>query len=90
MKRSAQERKAEWERKNKATVHTVVFDDSRVYNANGPGKHDESKRVIYYRRGYGSFRVDGMHQVKDLNELKKLLDTPNDKLPKAAQSTVKA
>lgn len=85
MKKDAMARKAAWEKNNKATVHTVVFDDSAVFNANGPGKHDISKRIIYYRRGYGSFRVQKMHVVKDMNELKKLLDTPNDKLPEGAR-----
>lgn len=85
MKRSAMERKAEWEKNNKATFHTVVIDDSAVFNANGEGKHDESKRRIFYRRGFGSFRVGTMHEVKNVAELKKLLDTPNEKLPPAAQ-----
>lgn len=85
MKRSAMERKAEWEKNNKATFHTVVIDDSAVFNANGDGEHDESKRVIYYRRGFGSFRVPTMHRVKDVAELKKLLETPNDQLPDAAK-----
>jgi lambda family phage portal protein len=87
MKKSAMERKAAWEKANKATFHTVVIDDSAVFNANGEGKHDESKRVIYYRRGYGSFRVAGMHKAKDHAELKKLMNTPNEKLPDAAKRT---
>ena len=85
MKRSAMDRKADWEKANKATFHTVVIDDQNVFNANGPGKHDKSKRKIFYRRGYGSFRVPTMHQVKSLEELKTLLNTPNEKLPAAAQ-----
>jgi len=90
MKRSAMERKAEWEKANKATFHTVVIDDSNVFNAKGEGQHDETKRRIFYRRGFGSFRVNTMHEVKNIAELKKLLDTPNDKLPPAAQSKAKA
>jgi hypothetical protein len=85
MKRSAMERKAEWERKNNATFHTVVFDDHQVKDAKGPGKHDESKRRIFYRRGYGSFRVGSMHEVKDVAELRKLFDTPDAKLPEGAK-----
>jgi len=85
MKRSAMERKAEWEKANKATFHTVVIDDSAVFNAKGEGQHDESKRRIFYRRGFGSFRVAGMHEVKNVAELKKLLNTPGNKLPPAAQ-----
>lgn len=85
MKRSAMERKAEWERANKATFHTVVIDDSGVYNANGEGNHDESKRRYFYRRGFGSFRVGTMMEVKSIAEIKKLINTPNDKLPPSAQ-----
>jgi len=85
MKGDAIARKKSWERKNKATIHTVVIDDSAVFNAKGEGKHDESKRKIYYRRGYGSFRFNGMHQVKDVAELKSLFDTPTRKLPPGAR-----
>jgi hypothetical protein len=85
MKRSAMDRKAQWEKDNKATFHTVVIDDHAVFNANGPGQHDESKRVIYYRRGFGSFRVPTMHKVADLDELKKLINMPNKELPDAAK-----
>lgn len=101
MKRSAMERKWQWEKKNKATYHTVVLDDSAVFEAKGKveglhpkeqadkyGKaHDESKRRIFYRRGVGSFRIGGMHECKDMAELKKLLAMPDDKLPEAAQRT---
>jgi hypothetical protein len=85
MKRSAMERKADWERKNKQDMHTVVVDDNKVFNAKGQGKHDESQRVFYYRRGYGSFRVENMHKVTSVAELKKLMDTPDDELPETAK-----
>jgi hypothetical protein len=85
MKRSAMERKAEWERKNKAPFHTVVLDDHAVFNAKGEGKHDESKRRMFYRRGYGSFRVGTMHEFKSIEELKALMATPEKKLPPAAR-----
>lgn len=85
MKGEAMARKRKWERKNRATVHTVVLDDSAVFNAKGEGKHDLSKRRIFYRRGYGSFRVGTMHEIKGgMNELKLLLDTPKNKLPGGA------
>lgn len=87
MKGDAQARKRTWERKNKATMHTVVVDDTRVFNANGPGKHDESQRRIFYRRGFGSYRVDGMHEVKGgMKELKELLSMDKRKLPKGAKA----
>jgi hypothetical protein len=79
MKPSAQERKREWMRKNDAHFHTVVFDDQRVYKASG--KHDESKRRIFYKRGVGNFRVNAMLEVRDMAELKALLSTPTAQLP---------
>lgn len=85
MKRSAMEAKAKWERKHKAKIHTVVLDDSAVFNANGDGEHDESKRRIFYRRGYGSFRVGTMYEVKGgMAELKQLLNVDRKKLPQGA------
>jgi hypothetical protein len=84
MKKDAMERKANWEKDNKATMHTVVFNDEKVFNAKGDGKHDETKRVVYYRRGYGSFRVGTMYEVKDMEELAALMDTPRNRLPKGA------
>ncbi len=85
MKREALARKRSWERKNKATIHTVVLDDTLVFNAKGNGKHDLTQRKIYYRRGYGSFRLGSMYQVKDLDELKSLLTIPKRSLPKGAK-----
>lgn len=86
MKAEAQARKAAWERANRATFHTVVFDDSAVFNAGGPGVHDESKRRVFYRRGYGSFRVGGMYEVPGgVAGLPALFETPNHKLPPAAR-----
>ncbi len=88
MKGSAQDRKADWEVKNGGTFHTVVYDDQKVYNAKGDGKHGPDKdRDIYYRRGGGSFRVDGMYKAKDHDELNQLIRTPTDKLPDAAKPT---
>lgn len=85
MKGDAIARKAKWERKNKAKIHTIVVDDTDVFNAGGEGKHDESKRKIYYANGYGSFRIATMHQVKDMEEVKKLMNTPYGKPPQAAK-----
>jgi len=68
-------------------MHTVVVDDTKVFNANGPGKHDESQRRLFYRRGFGSYRVDGMHEVKGgMKELKQLLLMDKRKLPKGAKA----
>ncbi len=66
--------------------HTLVLDDRLVYNANGEGRHDVSKRVFLYRRGVaGSARVEGLLQVKSGKELLKLMNTPDDELPDAAK-----
>ncbi len=86
MKGDAIARKRSWERKNKAQIHTVVIDDSAVMNAKGDGKHDESKRKIYYASGYGSFRIGSLHEVKGgWDEVKTLINTPYKKLPEAAK-----
>lgn len=85
MKGEAIRRKLSWARRNKASIHTIVIDDSEVFNAKGAGKHDESKRRYYYRRGVGSFRVGGMYQAKDINEIRELLNTPTKKLPEGAR-----
>jgi phage portal protein BeeE len=86
MKREAQEKKAKWERKEPGRCHTVVFDDRNVKDAKGPGKHDESQRVIYYRRGFGSMRLGAMHKVTGgMKELKDLLSMDKRKLPKGAK-----
>jgi hypothetical protein len=85
MKASAQARKAAWMQENGADFHTVIFDDRKVFNAHGPGQHDESQRVLLYRRGFGSFRTGGMHRVADMAELRRLIEMPAAALPKAAQ-----
>lgn len=87
MKKEAQDRKRAWERKHPGRCHTVVFDDRAVFNAKGPGKHDESQRKILYRRGFGSFRTDKMYEVKGgMKELKELLSMDKRKLPKGARA----
>lgn len=91
MDKYAQVRKVEWEREKQAAFHTVVIDDRAVYNANGPGMHDESKRQYYYRRGIaGSVRVDGqngMHKCSSIAEVKQLMNAPEKSLPAGAQRT---
>jgi len=84
MKASAIKRKKSWERKNKATGHTVVFDDTKVFNAKGPGKHDVSKRRILYRRGYGSFRTKNMLEVSSMKDLKDIMSKRKNQIPVSA------
>lgn len=85
MKRSARQRKDQWEKETGGTFHTVVLDDQKVFNAQGDGQHDESARKIYYRRGHGSFRVSSMHPVKDIKELHRLFRMREEELPPAAR-----
>lgn len=106
---SAEAKKAAWEKKHKATFHTVVIDDSGCVAHNLTGKEtrrgktkkiadslerylagdkkamDMSKRKIYYRRGFGSFRFHNMQPIKDFKELRHILDVPDDQLPKPAR-----
>lgn len=82
----AQVRKIEWEKANKATFHTLVFDDRKVYSADG--QHDESQRDIYYRRGVaGSARLGALHKCADMAEAKSLMKMDEKKLPPGAQRT---
>lgn len=85
MKGDALARKRSWTRRNKAAFHTIVLDDTKVFNARGPGLHDLSQRVILYRRGAGSFRLANMYRCKDVAEVKSLMKMPARKLPAGAK-----
>jgi len=99
MNRTAMDRKAAWVREKKDRVfHTVVLDDGSAIPGNSIGEKsnmlakflesgccvDLKKRRIFYRRGYGSFRVGGMHEVKDIKELRKLIRMEISELPEGA------
>lgn len=82
MKADALERKRDWQVTHAAQMHTVVFDDRKVFNALGEGQHDESQRVIYYRRGCANFEPEQtMVKVRDMAHLAELLRMPDDELP---------
>lgn len=87
MSDTAQARKAAWMAAHpRAQFHTIVFDDRKVYNAQGEGKHGPvTERVILYRRGFGSFRTGGMQRVRDMEELDRLMNMPTKDLPRRAQ-----
>lgn len=89
MDKYAQVRKHLWEKEGTGRVfHTVVKDDREVFNADGPGKHDESKRVWYYRRGVaGSTTIESLHRCKDEAEVRRLMDLPEKQLPDKAKRT---
>lgn len=84
MSKSAMQRKADWVASNAVPFHTIVFGDKAVFNANGQGKHDDSKREIYYKRGFGSFRISSMQRVSDMTHLNQLMNMAEGDLPKAA------
>jgi len=83
-KTDAQARKIKYAVEQGAKLHTVVLDDHNVYDPAGDD-HDDSRRVFYYRRGVGSFRVETMHKCKNLAELKRLMNAPESELPDAAR-----
>jgi hypothetical protein len=87
MKASATKRKKELMQEHGVHFNTIVMDHQGVYNKNGPGKHGEpSEGAIYFRRGWGNFRVKkNMHRVESMEELRRLLDTPTDQLPAKAR-----
>jgi len=85
----AKVRKLVWEKQTGATLHTVVVDDRKVFEAGGAGVHDESKRVYYYRRGCPDQRgiQATMHRCKDFSEVKSLMNMPEKQLPDDAKRT---
>jgi HK97 family phage portal protein len=88
MKKEAIDRKVKWEKTPGNTMHTVVLDHRDKFNG-GENASLHSGHEIYYRRGVGSFRVGQMYKVKDVAELKVLMDMPRNKLPKAAKGPVR-
>ena len=88
------ERKAEWIEVNDGIIHTVVLDDTEVVPGNNQEGRtasiarlmngdktgfDLSKRAIYYKRGYGSFRQSAMTEVGSIKELKGLMIAVDEK-----------
>jgi hypothetical protein len=87
-KKSAIERKTDWQDANGTTVHSVALDhrDRAIHEGVHIGNKElHSGHEIYYKRGTGSFRIGAMHKVQDVDELHKLIAMPYDKLPKKAQ-----
>jgi HK97 family phage portal protein len=83
VKREARERKRAWQGDNNL-FHTVAYDARDVY-AQGQFRQFYSGHTLYYKRGSGAFRLGSMYKVKDYAELRRLLETPDDQLPKAAR-----
>jgi hypothetical protein len=82
MKGEALARKTAYQKEGNE-LHTVALDHRDKFGET-PELH--SGHEIYYKRGAGSFRLGSMHKVKDMAELKKLMQTPNAQLPAAARS----
>jgi hypothetical protein len=72
MRKSARQNKIEWMSANEVPIHTFVYDDRYVFDANGVGKHDYSKRKTYFKQGIGNFNLDEMHLVSNSDERDKL------------------
>ena len=68
MRKGAVEKKTAWMRRNHASVHTVVVDDRDKF-----GNKNFSGHRLYYRRGFGSFRLVNMIKVESPEHLKRLL-----------------
>jgi len=78
-------RKIDYARKNKDdTFHTVLM-DLRGTAEGGAHAAKYSGHDMYYRRTSGPFSISKMYKVKDMSELKRLIESPPNKLPKAAR-----
>lgn len=75
------------QREPKNVFHTVCLDE-RANFADGQYKEYYSGHHIYYRRGSGKYSLSNMHKVESWEELKKLLDMPDSKLPEKARGSL--
>lgn len=66
------------------TFHTVVVDKRATYQS-GIHKDGYSGHELYYKRGSGRYALSKMHKVKNMAELKTLINTPDKKLPEKAR-----
>lgn len=80
-------RKVNWLKANPGTpLHTVVFDDRTVFDFSGEENHKIENRRMFYRRGIaGSPVIYGMQEFTTMDELKELMDTKEEDLPKKAR-----
>lgn len=85
MSKDSMKKKRKFQRDYGATIHTIAFDDRKVFNAGGEGEHDISQRRMYYRRGFGGFSYSQMYEVTSTEELNKLLNMTKRQLPKGAK-----
>jgi hypothetical protein len=79
-------RKIDHARKNKDdTFHTVLL-DLRATAEGGAHAAKYSGHQIYYKRTSGPFAVSKMYKAKDMDEVKRLIETPTNRLPKPARA----
>lgn len=71
----------------KAGYHTVLIDVRDRSFGGSEAKHYQG-HGIYYRRGTGAYSTNNMQPVKSMAELKKLIATPDNKLPVLARGTM--
>jgi hypothetical protein len=88
MRKDARQNKLNWVADNKVPVHTFVYDDRQVFDANGTGEHDYSKRKTYFKQGIGNFKLDEMHLVSNSDERDRLarMDGNDPLLPHKARA----
>lgn len=83
MSKSAVDRKAKVTADTGHEFHTVVLDRRNRFSK-GP-HNDLFEHPVYYKRGAGSSRLDQMHKVESLKELRHLMSLPDHLLPPAAR-----
>ena len=86
MQVDARLRKIRYTETTGAKYHTVVKD----IRDKGPNPENYSGHDLYYKRGADAYSYGSMYKAQDLDEVNRLIDTPDHLLPKAAQSVAKA
>jgi hypothetical protein len=69
------------------TYHTIAIDERDVFS-NGDFADRYSGHRIYYKRGAGKYTFANMHKVESPEELKRLLEMPDHKLPERARGAL--
>lgn len=86
MSAEAVRKKQAWSDKTGHPIHTVLLDHRDKYGK-GKYKHLHSGHELYYKRGVGTISLGSAYKCKDIDELKKLMELPDDKLPPLARPT---
>ena len=78
-------RKADDALVNPGRVYHTVALDKRHESEGGEHAGKYSGHEIYYKRACGPYNLSKMHKCKDMDELRQLMEMPDDKLPEAAR-----